>query len=245
MNSKFIQVGNRVNLLLQDEANPKPYACQVLDIFSEKEVGISMPMVGGKLIALRVGTRLKLVFYTAGGLVYGDGIVKERYNSNNIFLMRVIIRGKLQKSQRREYYRMQCLIDVTYYDITEEQAEKMQCDDLKMIIQSPEIAMTRKAASLVDLSGGGARYITESPDVKDSYVLLELELNLGRDSGIYLVPARVISSKLLPIENGKYESRIVFVINDEHVREAIIRFVFEEERRKRIAPSSQKPQPPR
>lgn len=241
MISNIIQPGNKVELCMMQQIEQERkngvhahiYKSQVTDIFADDELELSMPTEGGKLVMLPIGIRFEFVFYSQGGLYRGMGLVKERYKSNNLYMLRVSLKSQLHKYQRREYYRMPCIINMLYFNITMGQALNLPLDSFPSFVELPEIGMTQKEGSIVDISGGGARFITDTANKTDSYIMIQVRLHSAEESKQYLIPAHILSSTVSKTNKERFENRVEFVIRDRKIREEIIRYIFDEERKNR------------
>lgn len=239
MISNIIQPGNKVELCMTQQIEQERksglsahiYKSQVTDIFGNDEMELSMPSEAGKLVMLPIGIRFELVFYGSNGLYRGLGIIQERYKKNNMHLLRVSLKSQLHKYQRREYYRMPCVIPMYYYDITLQHALNLPVESFQMFVDLPQIGMTRKDASIVDISGGGVRFVTDTENHTDSYIMIEVRLKSEENAKSYLIPAHILSSSVSKNKKDKYENRAEFVIRDRVIREEIIRYIFDEERK--------------
>ena len=239
MISNVIQPGNKVELCMSQQIEQERktglsahiYKSQVTDIFENDELELSMPSEAGKLVMLPIGIRFELVFYGSSGLYRGLGIIKERYKTNNMHMLRVTLKSQLHKYQRREYYRMPCVIPMHYYDITMQHALNLPVERFQMFVDLPEIGMTRKDASIVDISGGGARFVTDIENQTDSYVMIEVQLRSEDYAKTYLIPAHILSSSVTQANKERFENRAEFIIRDRVIREEIIRYIFDEERK--------------
>ena len=100
-----------------------------------------------------------------------------------------------------------------------------------MFVDLPQIGMTRKDASIVDISGGGVRFVTDTENHTDSYIMIEVRLKSEENAKSYLIPAHILSSSVSKNKKDKYENRAEFVIRDRVIREEIIRYIFDEERK--------------
>lgn len=239
MVSDIIRPGNRIELCMAQQIEQEQktgqgahiYKSQVTDIFGNDELELAMPMESGKMVLLPAGIRFELVFYGNSGLYRGLGIIKERYKTDNMYMMRLRLVSQLYKYQRRQYYRMPCVIPMHYYEITMQHALELPKERFQMFVELPEIAMTRKDASIVDISGGGVRFVTETELVTDSYVMIGVELKNEEFQKTYLIPAHVLSSSVSQKNQERFENRAEFIIRDRMVREEIIRYIFDEERK--------------
>lgn len=214
------------------------YKSQVLDLKENGNLDISMPSEGSRLILLPLGVRLEFVFYSKGGLYRAMGQIKERYKSENIYMLEIELKTQLEKFQRREYFRFPCILDFNYYTITEEEAKFESGDALLIALRENDKEGKNSAreyeGNIVDLSGGGVRFRTAEELKPNQKLLFEIHLqneNLNKQyyiigSVISCIPAEKASDKL-------FEIRAKFQIRDTSTREEIIRFIFEEERKSR------------
>lgn len=239
MIANIIQPGNKVELCMtrQIEQERKTglsahlYKSQVTDVPGNDELELSMPSEAGKLIMLPIGIRFELVFYGNGGLYRGLGIIKERYKTNNMHLLRVTLKSQLHKYQRREYYRMPCVIPMYYYNITLQHALNLPVEEFASFVELPQIGMTRKEASIVDISGGGARFVTDIQNETDTYIMTEVQLHSEECEKTYLIPAHILSCAEAQTDKKRFENRAEFIFKDRAIREEIIRYIFDEERK--------------
>lgn len=234
MISKYLQVGNRLDIETigktdeNGEITRKTYRSELYDIDSEDTIKIAMPMEQTKIILLPVDAQYSLCFYTANGLYQCVARVVDRYKSNALFVLVMELETDLQKYQRREYYRLNCVLDMKSRVLDESEkgsnSEKVEFLDTDLTFDN---------GTMVDISGGGARFISKVPYEIGSLIRFTFSLFVNGSMTEYKLVGKVLRSK--PIENrdGQYEHRIQFVnmLNDD--RESIIRYIFEEERRLR------------
>lgn len=241
MVSNIIQPGNQVDLcmLQQIEMERKTgvrahiYKSQVIGILSDGELELSMPTEAERPVMLPIGIRFEFVFYSKDGLYRGLGLVEERYKSDNRYMLRVSLKSQLRKYQRREFSRVPCAIGMAYYGITPEQALGVPPGQLQQLKELPQVLGTRREASIVDISGGGARFVSDAESRNGSYILMEVRLDSADDAAAYLFPAHILASLVSGEGKGRFETRVEFVIRDRKVREEIIRYIFDEERKNR------------
>lgn len=194
-----------------------------------------MPSENGQIRLLPLGLRYELVFYTKSGLYRGYGEVKERYKTDNRFMLRVALHTPLNKYQRREYYRLNCAMEAAFYIINKEIAMLEHTDEIETALRESEEAAGEKMSAYVrDISGGGMRFVTDVELPEDSYILVYIRLGEKAQDAVYPIVGRVISSgKVEDVTPAKYEQRVEFILKDSRVREDIIRFIFKEERKAR------------
>ena len=241
MVSSILNIGDKLDIrILQQVENagkagekPKVWRSMIYDIKNNGELELGMPTEGGKMVLLSLGLRYDLVFYAKGGLYQCIGQVKERYKSDNIYMVSMELKTNLSKFQRREYYRKECLLDVNYLEMTDEEvgSESAETAFVRRAELFPDERMKKGIA--VDISGGGLRMVTDEPVVSGNLLLnFTLRNDFGeRDIWLY---GTVLQTRKLE-GNGliRYESRIMYDIRDNRVREQIIKYIFEEERKSR------------
>ena len=243
MHTAIIEVGNKIDIRIVNQIEnakttgepPHIYKSQLLDFFENGDIEISMPSENGQIRLLPLGLRYELVFYTKSGLYRGYGEVKERYKTDNRFMLRVALHTPLNKYQRREYYRLNCAMEAAFYIINKEIAMLEHTDEIETALRENEEAAGEKMSAYVrDISGGGMRFVTDVELPEDSYILVYIRLGEKAQGAVYPIVGRVISSgKVEDVTPAKYEQRVEFILKDSRVREDIIRFIFKEERKAR------------
>lgn len=86
---------------------------------------------------------------------------------------------------------------------------------------------------LLDLSGGGARFIGKDRLDMDSYILMVIRLTTSSMDKQYFIKGHVLASEEAESRWGKIETRVQFIFHDNRMQEEIIRYIFEEERKVR------------
>ena len=232
--SKYIAPGSKIELeaidrVLQEDGSyqRKKFDSKVVDVIDEDRLEILMPMEQTKLVLLPVNGEYDIHFFTTKGLFQCLIRVVNRYKNGNLYLLEIELISNLQKYQRREYYRYSCMLPLAYRLLTK--AEKIAVEQNRNILFD-ELPMTE--SQIVDISGGGMRFVTKDAcEVND---LIYSDYALANGKRFHHV-AKILAVK--PLENSskdaKYELRCQFVniLNGE--REMIIRYIFEEERKKR------------
>lgn len=244
---ELIRPGDKVDITfiqqLENMSNggepQKVYKSQVLDLKKNGNLSISMPSEGSRLILLPLGVRLEFVFYCKGGLYRAMGQIKERYKSENVYMLEIELKTQIEKYQRREYFRYPCILDINYYTITEEEAKFESGDALLIHLREDEEATEKNrereyTGSIVDLSGGGVRFRTSKELEPKQWLLFEIHLqNENINKQYYIIGAVISCAKTEKMSEKLFEIRAKFQINDASTREEIIRFIFEEERKSR------------
>lgn len=240
MDLKGILPGDKVDIKILQEVNNEDdqkkvgtYMSSVFDIDEEDNFIFYMPTQAGKIVLLPLNVRYEFVFTTTNGLFKTEGMVIERYKKDNFYLMKGVVTSNITKFQRREYYRMECSIPLLFLTLDDEVGLLETMSEINVAIKdtnkTPHI---RGLGTILDISGGGIRFISEK-DLEDSnYLFLHFEvLVASRKSNIEVV-GEIIEKKYMK-DTEKFVYRIKFQFKDSKERERIIRFIFEEERRNR------------
>lgn len=233
----------KIRLSSKEIEHEKVYKSQVLDFKEDETAIILMPMDKGRVIPLNIGDKYSLRFYTKKGLYQCKAIITDRSRINNIFILTIQCMSDLEKFQRRQFYRLECLLDIEYYvvsDIEISITTKLKANNYKDEAEKQHYLAALEACkrewetgTIVDISGGGSRIISAQPH--DYGNLIKLRINFFNQTGPknYSIDAIVISSEKMTNRQGYYEHRIQFKDIPKDEREAIIKFIFEEERRQR------------
>ena len=242
MLSEILTLGDRVEIrILQEvirgyEVSEKAhiFRSQLHDIVTEDEIVLAMPMEAAKVILLPMDVRYDITFFTAKGLFNCTGVIKDRYKDGNLFEIAMTLTSQLEKYQRRKFFRLECLVDFSYY-ILEDPEEKNMSDPYEAheyhLRHYPQDE--RKTGIIVDISGGGVRAMTAQDLPKDSDILLFFQMILDDNEYSFSSFGHVVKSNLAEGSNNRYEARIEYKKIDKKERERIIKYVFKEEREKR------------
>lgn len=235
MLSKYVIPGNKVEMQAVERAKyidetekKKVYQTQVSNILSEDQLEVYMPMEKSKLILLPVNAEYDLYFYTQAGLYQCFANVIDRYKSDNQFILMMELTSNLRKFQRREYYRLSCALEMNSRPLEKEEVEVVQQGNSYLV---PGLPLKRSV--IVDISGGGIRFIGNYAYEPESLVYCKYNLVVDGNSKEYTLVAKVLMVRELDDRPGIYEHRAQYINIDTSEREEIIRFIFEEERKHR------------
>lgn len=229
-----IRVAQEVEQALQTRETVRMYKSQVLDIKENGKLQIAMPTEGGRLAMLSLGLRYEFVFYSKGGLYRALGQIRERYKKDNIYMLDIEFKSDLEKFQRREYFRYACIMEFLYYKIPKEAVDLDTPQEIYETIRDDYLAGNTTLGKIMDLSGGGIRFSTEEKLENGDNLLMELHLKNERIDKRYSIVAEVVScSRMEKLRDNRFEVRAKFFIRDDKIREEIIHYIFEEERKTR------------
>ena len=226
-------IGDRIELMhiksaIGRKVSDKKYGSQLLDFDGDRTAKIAMPISEGKVIPLDIYDDYNLCFFTHSGLYQCTARIKKRYTENRMYVMDVIFLTPLKKFQRRKFYRLDCLFPIRYRIVPKEQFEKK--NEAEQDKEKDEILW--EEGTISDLSGGGIRFHGNVECKKGDFV--EIVLPLSLQSGIIPLSLymKVVSCVHFEGSRVAYETRGEFLNINEKERETVIKYVFEEQRRR-------------
>ncbi len=235
MIEKFISPGDKVemkstvNVVLPDGTKGiKTYKSSVYDILDEGRLEIVMPKDQTKLVLLPVDGEYDVCFYTHGGMYRADVRIIEIQKINGIYVLVTEMISNLHKYQRREYYRFNCIIEMMAREMTKKETDIYAKGLVELLPQSDMIR-----GVIVDISGGGARFVSRQLFRESSMILMRFELPILDTEKSFLLVGRVIYSSEIVNRANEFENRVKFELIDSVTREKIIRYIFNEERKNR------------
>lgn len=234
MISKYVELGDKLELVLVEsipgknkELTKRIYSSKINDIISEDRLEILMPMEKTKLVLLPVDAEYDMSIYSKNGLYQCFVRVVDRYKSDNMYLLVVELTSNLRRNQRREYYRFSCALEMCSRSLENEEIEAIEKDEMFNLV--PGLPLKRSV--IVDISGGGLRFISEQKYEEGSFIYCSYHLLINGTRKLYELVSKVLEVK--PVENrkGVFEHRVQYINISEGVREQIIRYIFQEERK--------------
>lgn len=236
MDSK-ISIGDKIDLEKIDtrlsvdpDKRPEVYGSQVLDEAPNDRIYASMPVRGGTIVPLNVGQKFKATFYSNGGLQRCEVVVTGRYKRDGFFWVELEQTTVLQKVQRREYYRLEKRTPIKYRIIDGEELEMIRKGNAYF---PDETGLVWKDAIMIDLSGGGIRFVSVHSEQKGSFVEVQFDIQKEEEVEIVYAYAELLRSERNTNNNTIYDHRIMFWKMDNGMREKIIRYIFSEQRKRR------------
>lgn len=236
MLSNYVMPGDRVELTNlrstgktgEEEQDKKVYKSQINDILSEDCLEITMPMDKTKLQLLPVDAEYMMYIFTANGVYRCKVRVSQRYKSGNLYLLSMDLTSNLSKHQRREYYRYECALELEVRTLSTLETEALQKNEPFFAEELP-----LNKGIIVDISGGGIRFVSGTVFEPDSVLYLRFKLLHLDGPKDYRLAGRLLTVKKMENKPGLFENRVQFMNMEQKEREEIIKFIFEQERKQR------------
>lgn len=250
MAKEIIQIGTKIEMrsvakrtLTLDNPVPEIYVSQFMHWADTNVAAIAVPTYKGHLVPLHLDDVYEMQFFTKGGLYRCKGkIVKRSKMHGNIAVAEIKFISALEKYQRRQYYRMNCIIPMSYAVLTDVQKElyrekkRSLSPEHKLMIEkkleTQEITFLK--GTVLDISGGGMRFNSGVQQERGDILLLQPALPETVRKKIPFLFGRIITSRRIPNKDPlTFDNRIEFVEITSSEQEQIITYIFKEERDKR------------
>lgn len=235
MLTNLVLPGEKVELqtferaILGAASDKKAYSSKIFDIIDDEQFEILMPMEKTKLILLPLDGVYDVCFYTKNGLFQANVRIADRYKSGNIYILLCELTTELKKHQRREYYRYACVLDLEARLLEQDEKEAVERNQIYF-----KEGLPLKKGQIVDISGGGIRFITKEKMFESGdLIYLSYSLLIGKTMKRFEISGKVLFERQIPEKRGEYEYRLQYMNIEKTDREEIIRYIFEEERKNR------------
>jgi len=221
MNYTDLQIGTKLELEIYDMMGDviEHQFVSELEWIEEGNIAfIAAPISEGVVYPVRIGSKLNAYFINRDDLYRFKAKVISRGMKDNIALLKVLVEEEFEKIQRRQFFRFDCSVPVKFRVIY-----SMRPDDNEKILFIKTFSK--------DLSGGGLCMVTEERVNIDE--LVECIITLDNEKVISF-KGKVVRSERLELDDRiKYETGITFKKIEDRDREAIIGFIFREQRKLR------------
>ncbi len=211
-----------------NETEIKYYVSNVYDVYDDGTVSVHMPIEKFRMILLQIDREYDLFFYTKKGVYTCRARVTERLREDNVHAAVLQPVTELVKRQRREFFRCDTIIGMNTRKLSEVERDRyMEYKDTGLL-GSPE-----DKSVVVDISGGGMRFISSAIYDEDDLILCRFVLNREDEPKKIDVVTKIIS--YAPVANNKNntEYRGSFLYLEDKLQDEIVKYIFEEERKQR------------
>lgn len=232
-----ISIGDKIELekiesrlSVDPDKKSTTYISQVLDEAPNNRIYAAMPMKGGTIVPLSVGDSFDATFYANSGLHNCKVKVTGRYKKGGFFLMELELLSPLDKVQRRQFFRLESRKPIRYRIIEGEELEMIQAGNAFF---PDESTLQWKEAIMIDLSGGGIRFVSAHKEEKGVFLELQFDIEHNDEVEIVHAYAELLRSERNANNTTIYDQRVMFWKMDNGMREKIIHHIFSEQRKRR------------
>lgn len=236
---ELVKINNQGKIINES----KRHVSVVYELDETDYASIAIPIENSRLIPLEIGEYYLIYIFSKNGLFQCKAKVIKRFRIQSAYAAQIQIISDLEKQQRRQFFRLDIVQDMSFRVLAEDEwneikklqnsfTDKSNIQEIKERLQTSN-KHTWQEGFIVDISGGGMKFNSKEVCTEDE--IFQVKFTLATECGLknFLIYAKVIScseAKNLP---DMYAKRIVFLNIKSDEREAIVRFIFEEERKRR------------
>lgn len=213
MEEKSLSEGSKLEIVdHQKNGRRHTYYSTITNILDATTFDIQAPLEKGIVTPLEIGKEYECFFITVYGLFRCKTVMEKRYVEAGLHFLRMKMITQIVKHQRREFYRLDDIFDFRYLNLQTNQW---------------------KEATTLDISGNGMRCITSEELKKGAQVLCELKLLIEKKAYEVSNTAEVIDTVPVSLVEKRFETRWVFVDIPTSKQDIIIKYIYDEQRRRR------------
>ena len=238
----IIHENDRVTMIktVIEEGKRKSFITRVHAVKDNDHLEILMPRNVTQSMDFAIGERFIFVFQNEGSLYQSVGVITDRYRPSGIYVLVIRLVNEIEKVQRRQFFRVDCLVDIQYryseenklyyqeklashQELSEEEREYAE----KQVKISPS---EWRFGTAIDISGGGIRFNCKERMEKGTILDIKLQMKDIDEGSDLIISSKVISSIEMRNRKNLFENRVEFTNIGPKNREKIIRYVFEKDR---------------
>ncbi|MEW9124646.1 MAG: PilZ domain-containing protein [Thermotaleaceae bacterium] len=191
----------------------KQLISQVLDIVDDKHIFIAAPILNNVIVPIPIGSIIRIIYFKKNmGVFSFVAKVVGRKNIEDIYYLKIQRTGNIEKTQRRNFFRLDAVLKATINVLKGNEKEGMAIEAL-----------------IKDISGGGAKIISKVRLEPESIIHLKIHI----ERGVIIAEGKVIRCIPFKHEDYPYEIGVIFENLHESIRNEIISFIFEYQRKMR------------
>lgn len=248
MQKRVINIGDRIDMThlksaVRRKLSENTYVSSILDYDGKRALRISAPMFESRLIPVQVGDEYEFCIYTSTELYKTKARIVRRFREGKVFVVDVEMLTPLEKFQRRQFFRLDCTIKMRYRIISEE--EKALRDFIRTHefedAETMEMYLTKLESylgdwdrgMLTDISGGGVRFQCSKRIEPNRIVEVSFPLKFEERTVSFCCMAKVVAVADISFDGmSEIELRCEFYEIEKEKQELVVKYVFEEQRRR-------------
>lgn len=217
-----------------DKDKIKTYYSQIYDIIEDNDtLKIAMPLMASKVILLGLDMTYEIFIINEKGMYVCQGILVNRYREKKLFIAEIKLYTKLEKFQRRQFFRLDTNIAIKYKVIKDEEVEKFLLSKTEEQRNTVFLDKEYLDGITLDISGGGLRFTSDKPHKRGEYIKLEFSATSQGSQIHFSIIAEIVLSDKVPNRTEIFDHRVSYYMISNRAREDLIKYIFEEERRYR------------
>lgn len=210
-----LKLGDKLELEINDEAYKieQPLVSQFDSQFPDGTMEILSPIYRGRVLYIAPNTKIDVIYQHEGSLYKFGAVALVSRFLGRIGMLRIKPVSEEVRIQRRNFFRIACVLDIEYRLYEEKNTPEMRGDFKKGLTK--------------DISGGGiCLLMNERPEPG---CFLEGKLNIGQEIAFTGKVLRVMRTENNEVYS--YETSLEFTGISEKAREKLISFIYDYQRR--------------
>ncbi|MCR5453298.1 MAG: flagellar brake protein [Lachnospiraceae bacterium] len=210
----------------------RTFSTKISEVKEDGTVTFDAPIEKGRIITFAPEVKYEFLFSSDRGFFLAVGQIVKNYRLDTLYMMDVMLISPLERYQRREYYRIECSLNISILYLTDDVSELEEYDNIDdYLLDNYDEDRMVGHGTIANISGGGALFYSSLDLDEDDCVLLAVRFDEDDpyEPDTNLV-CRILERNIgMDFDNIAY--RVEFVFSNAKFREKIIKFVFDEERR--------------
>lgn len=223
MNLSDVEMGTKLELELFDNNGERSKTILISEfewLDGINAAAIAAPIFEGNIVPLPLESVMNIYFLKRKGgmidLYRFNAVVKGRDITENIHILMIEKQGEIEKVQRRNYFRMECYIEVRYRVFDNNNTENNKDKPFKKTMAN-------------NLSGGGICLMLDEKIEVGS--LLECEMFSEQYKKFQFFGKVVRYDQIEREGKYKYEAGVAYLEINEYDRETVVKYIFDEQRK--------------
>jgi len=212
-----LHLNQRLEIEITDGTGKDRYASYAVDI-NRNGITAAAPMLGNRIIALPVGTRVRVVYSDDTGVFGFPAVVAERKQDTTPLLV-LTQRGPVEKVQRRNFVRLSTSLPARY----------VQYPDKTSAGTAVPTEAEYRWGRIFDISGGGIQLVTDGKLPLRAYLLLEFHLPRWERIQVIGEVVRLINKPGKPGQDREHSYGIRFEQLSPQIQDHLVKYIFEEQ----------------
>lgn len=230
-----LKLGERLDIILGEHR----CVSKLVEITKEGTMIITEPIYRSETITIMPENLINIIYYRTSGMYSCTVVVARRIIDNDQVLLEIEIRSPISKYQRRDFVRFETVIPVqAAFLASAEEVESMSAREILrylydkrfMGIQRDEDGEKLYEGTTLDISGGGTRFALSH--YFELGTMVEITLTLNEDT-IITVDGQIVRVDENYVTGLRYMYGTKFVNIEERIRRQIIRYIFDEQVKRR------------
>ncbi len=202
----------------------------IYDIEEDGTLELEMPTRAGKAVLVPMGVRYEMIFTMDQRLFKSEAQITQRFRKDGFSLIKAKLVAPVVKFQRREYYRLNVMLPITFITLDERAGTLERMAEIRQLLEERREELLIGEGTILNISGGGVRFISDTEIGDAKYLFMRFAIEAGEENRTIALIGELVAKELTEDKkHNAYRVRILF--KDSRCQEMIIRYIFDQERK--------------